>query len=114
MDTKLDLEMITFKSQDLFRKWLHENHSLSPGIWLRLYKKTSGVDSINYAQALDEALCYGWIDGQSKKYDEVSFLQRFTPRRSKSIWSKRNTQYIERLSKAGKMMPSGYKVGCSL
>jgi uncharacterized protein YdeI (YjbR/CyaY-like superfamily) len=77
------------------------------GIWLRIYKKASGEASITYAEALDEALCFGWIDGQKKSYDEASFLQKFTPRRARSIWSKRNIEHIQRLTEQGLMMPSG-------
>src|SRR6185369_11298873 len=77
--------------------------------WLKFFKKNSGVQSINYDQALDVALCYGWIDSQLKSFDEKAYLQKFTPRRSKSIWSKRNVEYIERLMKAGRMKPAGIK-----
>jgi uncharacterized protein YdeI (YjbR/CyaY-like superfamily) len=78
-------------------------------VWLRFYKKGSGITSLNYAQALDEALCYGWIDGQSKTSDEKSYLQKFTQRRARSIWSKRNIEHIARLTEEGKMKPSGLK-----
>jgi len=74
---------------------------------MRIYKKASGKTSITYAEALDEALCYGWIDGQRKSYDEVSYLQKFTPRRQRSIWSKRNTEHIARLTEAGLMTDRG-------
>ena len=79
------------------------------GIWLRFYKKGSGIVSLNYAAALDEALCFGWIDGQSKSLDENSYLQKFTPRRARSIWSKRNIEHVARLIEEGKMNPSGLK-----
>ena len=78
------------------------------GIWMRLYKKGSGVASVTYAEALDQALCFGWIDGQKNSYDELSFLQKFTPRRKASMWSKLNISHIERLTNAGLMMPSGF------
>jgi uncharacterized protein YdeI (YjbR/CyaY-like superfamily) len=78
-------------------------------VWLRLYKKASGIPTVSYAEALDEALCYGWIDGQKKSYDEVSFLQKFTPRRANSMWSKRNVEHIQRLSKQGVMTPAGMR-----
>jgi uncharacterized protein YdeI (YjbR/CyaY-like superfamily) len=74
-----------------------------------MYKKATGIESVNHPEALDEALCYGWIDGQSKSYDEESWLQKFTPRRKKSLWSKRNIEHIERLRKAGKMTQAGEK-----
>lgn len=77
------------------------------GVWVRIYKKASGIPSVSYAEALDEALCYGWIDGQKKSYDELSFLQKFTPRRPKSMWSKRNIEQIARLKNAGLMTSSG-------
>jgi len=107
MKTKKDQPILSFQTQKKWRNWLHKNHKKSDGIWLRIYKKDSGVKTVTYSQALDEALCYGWIDGQKNKYDELSFLQKFTHRRKKSIWSKRNTEHIERLTKEGKMHPAG-------
>lgn len=74
---------------------------------MHFYKKATKIQSITYAEALDEALCFGWIDGQAKPFDEKSWLQRYTPRRPKSIWSKRNIKYIDRLTKEGRMQPSG-------
>ena len=76
---------------------------------MRFYKKNSGIETINYYEALDVALCYGWIDGQVKKYDENSYLQKFTPRRPKSMWSKRNKEHVARLEKEDRMKPSGLK-----
>lgn len=102
-----EYEIVEFKDQTDFRAWLDANHNNAAGIWLRIYKKASTIDTVTYAQALDEALCYGWIDGQRKKYDEISFLQKYTPRRPKSLWSKRNIEYIQRLSDAGLMSPMG-------
>ncbi|MDB5167276.1 MAG: bacteriocin-protection protein YdeI/OmpD-associated family [Candidatus Saccharibacteria bacterium] len=104
---KTDYEIITFKDSSMWRLWLDENHAKIDGVWLRLYKKASGVPTVSYAEALDVALCYGWIDGQKKSYDEESFLQKFTPRRTKSMWSKRNIEHIERLTEQGLMMPTG-------
>lgn len=104
---KPDYEIIPFKDSATWRRWLDENHTKLDGVWLRLYKKASGVPSISYAEALDEALCYGWIDGQKKSYDEDSYLQKFTPRRSRSMWSKRNTEHVKRLQDAGLMTPAG-------
>jgi uncharacterized protein YdeI (YjbR/CyaY-like superfamily) len=100
-------EILSFKTQKEFEKWLGKNHDKSNGIWLRLFKKDSGEKSISHAEALDEALCYGWIDGQANKYDDSSWIQKFTPRRPKSIWSKRNTHHIERLTALAKMKPPG-------
>ena len=104
---KADLKIIAFKSPQAWASWLATNHAKSNGIWLRLFKKDSGVATVTYAEALDEALCYGWIDGQLEKYDEKSWLRKFTPRRSKSVWSKRNIEHVKRLTGAGKMKPSG-------
>jgi len=101
--------MQTFKSSADFRQWLAQNHAASSGIWLRFFKKASGEESLTYAQALDQALCYGWIDGQKKPFDQQSWLQRFTPRRPKSAWSKINTEHVARLTKDGVMMAAGLK-----
>lgn len=104
-----DLPIIAFKSSKEWASWLAQNHTKSSGLWLRLFKKDSGVASVTYAEALDEALCYGWIDGQLDKYDEKSWLRKFTPRRPKSVWSKRNIAHIDRLTRAGKMKSAGRK-----
>ena len=106
---KLDLEVISFDSAAQWEQWLGHNHANSKGIWLRFYKKGTGIASVYYAEALDVALCYGWIDGQLKKYDDLSYIQRFTPRRPRSIWSKRNIEHIARLIKEGRMKPAGLK-----
>jgi uncharacterized protein YdeI (YjbR/CyaY-like superfamily) len=106
---KNNLEIIPFKTPKEWEQWLSKNHSSSNGIWLRFFKKDSGIKTVTYKQALDEALCYGWIDGQAKSFDEKSWIQKFTPRRKKSIWSKRNIEHIERLLKLGKMRPAGLK-----
>lgn len=105
--TKTDDPIVFFPSPAEWRKWLKENHASHSGVWLRMYKKATKVESPTYAEALDEALCYGWIDGQKKSYDEDSWIQRFVPRRPKSAWSKINRDHIERLSKAGKMRKAG-------
>jgi uncharacterized protein YdeI (YjbR/CyaY-like superfamily) len=96
-----------FATSRAWRAWLTKNAAKSDGLWVRFYKKGSGVKTITYAEALDEALCFGWIDTQVKKYDEKSYLQKFTPRRSKSIWSKRNREHIARLIKEKRMTPAG-------
>ena len=101
------LNILSFKTASAFEKWLAKNHDKVDGIWLRLFKKDSGEHSVTYKQAVDEALCYGWTDGQVKSYDEKSWIQKFTPRRSKSIWSKKNTENIDRLTSLGKMRPAG-------
>ena len=100
-------EVVTFASPRDFRDWLTENHKKSDGIWLRIYRKDSGLATVTYAQALDQVLCFGWIDGQKKPFDAQSWLQKYTPRRQKSGWSKYNTQHAERLIQSGKMTPAG-------
>jgi uncharacterized protein YdeI (YjbR/CyaY-like superfamily) len=99
--------IIIFENQKSWGDWLEQNHNQANGVWIRIYKKASGILSVKHAGALEEALCYGWIDGQGKKYDEVSYLLKFTPRRSKSIWSKRNIGLVTKLEKEGKMQPAG-------
>jgi uncharacterized protein YdeI (YjbR/CyaY-like superfamily) len=105
---KLDYAEKSFEDAEAFRGWLSTHHARVPGLWLRFFKKSSGEKTITYAEALDSALCFGWIDGQVKKGDERSWLQKFTPRRPKSAWSKRNTQHTERLIKASLMQPAGF------
>ena len=101
------MQTLHFKTADSFRDWLEKNHAGSEGIWLRIFKKDAHRKSLTYAEALDQALCYGWIDGQKKPCDDLSWLQKFTQRRPKSGWSKKNTQHVERLIKAGAMTPAG-------
>lgn len=101
--------IILFKTQKDWEAWLDEHHASSSGVWLQLAKKASGISSVNYAEALDVALCYGWIDGQKKSYDEGSWLQKFTPRRPKSIWSKINREKVQQLIASGRMKPAGLK-----
>ena len=102
-------EIKSFPTAAKFRVWLEKNHARSDGFWLRFFKKASGEKSIPYAGAVDVALCFGWIDGQVKKYDEKSWLQRYTPRRPRSLWSKINTGHAERLILEGRMTPAGLK-----
>ena len=90
-------------------EWLAANHATSDGIWLHIFNKESGEKTVTYAEALDEALCYGWIDGQKKKVDPGSWVQKFTPRRARSIWSRRNIEHIERLTSEKRMKPAGLK-----
>jgi uncharacterized protein YdeI (YjbR/CyaY-like superfamily) len=99
----------SFESPRAFRAWLTKNHKRSEGIWLRIYKKHSGVATVTYAEALDQALCYGWIDGQKQPHDTQSWLQKFTPRRPNSGWSKNNTKHAERLIKSGAMTAAGLR-----
>ena len=91
-----------------WRAWLVEHHETSPGVRLVLHKKGGGVTELTYAAALDEALCFGWIDGQSKRFDEDYTLQAFTPRRARSVWSQVNVENVARLIEAGRMRPSGH------
>lgn len=103
----VEFSVIILKTPEAWRAWLEKHHNTEQGVWFTFFKKASGKQGITYAQALDEALCYGWIDGQVKKNDEDSWLQKFTPRRIRSMWSHRNTQYVTRLIEEGKMTPAG-------
>ncbi len=96
-----------FKTQAAFAAWLGKHHARETEIWLRVYKKDSGVPSVTCPQALEVALCWGWIDAIRKGLDDKSFLQRYTPRRAKSMWSQVNRDHIARLTKAGLMQPPG-------
>jgi uncharacterized protein YdeI (YjbR/CyaY-like superfamily) len=98
----------SFSTPSKWRQWLAMNHAKSTGVWLRMFRKNSGEKTISHDEALDEALCYGWIDGQADKYDEKSWIQKFTPRRSKSVWSKRNRERVEMLIKEKRMKPAGF------
>jgi uncharacterized protein YdeI (YjbR/CyaY-like superfamily) len=98
-----------FKDEAAFERWLRVHHDREPELWLKIYKKGSGVPTVTYAQALDVALCWGWIDGLKKSFDDQAFLQRFSPRRPKSVWSQINRDHIARLKKAGRMTPHGQK-----
>lgn len=105
--TTIDLPIHFFEKPSQWNNWLEKNYTETSGIWLRLYKKNSDITSITHDEALDEALCYGWIDGQVKPYDEKSWLQKFTPRRARSMWSKKNREHVARLTATGKMKPAG-------
>jgi uncharacterized protein YdeI (YjbR/CyaY-like superfamily) len=104
-----DLPVMEFKTPEKWEIWLSKNYGRDDGVWFRFYKKGSGKAKVNYAQALDVALCYGWIDGQVKSYDAESWLQKYTPRRSRSMWSRINTGHVQRLIKEGRMRPAGLK-----
>jgi len=97
----------TFERAEEWRRWLTKYHASSSGVWIRIFKRGSGVKTVSYAEALDEALCFGWIDGQKDAYDATSWLQKFTPRRSKSVWSKRNREHIARLIGENRMTAAG-------
>jgi uncharacterized protein YdeI (YjbR/CyaY-like superfamily) len=98
-----------FRREAAFEAWLRANHAHETEIWLRIYKKGSGTPTVTHPQALDVALCWGWIDGLRKAFDGDSFLQRFTPRRAKSLWSQVNRQHVSRLTAAGRMKPPGQR-----
>jgi uncharacterized protein YdeI (YjbR/CyaY-like superfamily) len=104
-----ELPIQTFEGKKDWAVWLGKNHSTSSGVWLKLARKASGIQSVTYDEALEVALCYGWIDGQRKSHDETSFLQKFTRRGPRSIWSKINTEKALRLIESGKMKPAGLK-----
>lgn len=102
-----DPKTMVFPSQAKFRAWLDKNHTKALEIWLKLAKKNSGIKTVSYQEAVEVALCYGWIDGLMRSLDEDYYIQRFTPRRTKSKWSKINRAKVEELIKAGKMTPAG-------
>jgi uncharacterized protein YdeI (YjbR/CyaY-like superfamily) len=99
----------TFRTEAAFESWMRKNHLRESEVWLRIYKTASAVPSITIAEALDVVLCWGWIDGIRKAFDERSYLQRYTPRRAKSIWSQINRNHVVRLTKAGRMTPHGQR-----
>ena len=98
-----------FRTEAAFAAWMKANHARETEIWLRIHKKGSGLPTVTPAQALDVALCWGWIDGIRKAFDERSFLQRYTPRRARSIWSQINRDHVARLTAAGRMTPHGQR-----
>ena len=100
---------IAFESAEAWEAWLAEHHDKADGIWLKFAKKGTGARSVMYDEALEVALCYGWIDGQSRRLDETWYLQRFTPRRAQSVWSKRNREKVAALIEAGRMQPAGLR-----
>jgi uncharacterized protein YdeI (YjbR/CyaY-like superfamily) len=106
---RADLPVIPFASRDAWASWLQERHATSDGLWLKLAKKGSGIDTVTYAEALEVALCYGWIDGQKASFDDRYWLQRFTPRRARSKWSKINRQKATILIEKGEMKPAGLR-----
>lgn len=101
------LPIAAFPSQPAWTTWLEDNHPTSPGVWLRLAKKGSPTPSVTYAEAVESALCYGWIDGQKDSHDDLAWLQKFTPRGPRSIWSKINRERIDALITSGRMRPAG-------
>jgi uncharacterized protein YdeI (YjbR/CyaY-like superfamily) len=109
MINSTELSTLPFESKKKFEDWLAKKHDKSTGLWLKIAKKATGISTVTYAEALDVALCYGWIDGQKGSFDEQYFLQKFTPRRPKSIWSKINVEKVEGLIASGEMKPAGLK-----
>jgi uncharacterized protein YdeI (YjbR/CyaY-like superfamily) len=104
-----DLPVLPFASKKKWADWLARQYDKSSGLWLKLAKKGSGTPSVTYDEAVEVALCYGWIDGQKKGFDEKYWLQKFTPRGARSIWSKINTGRVEKLIKSGEMKPPGLR-----
>ena len=102
-----DLPLLLVESQSAWEDWLEQNHAEAKGIWLQIAKKGQSVTSVSYAEAVESGLCYGWIDGQKKTFDEKYYLQRFTPRRPKSIWSQANVKKVSQLIESGRMKPAG-------
>ena len=106
-ETRTELPVRSFASEAAFEKWLRTNHTHSPGLWLRFFKKSAARKALEHEGALDVALCYGWINGQLKKFDNGSYLHKFTPRGARSVWSKVNREHVERLTKENRMRPAG-------
>jgi uncharacterized protein YdeI (YjbR/CyaY-like superfamily) len=107
MTSKSELPILECRSQVEWGDWLEQNHGQAPGVWLMFAKKGSGATTVTYAEAVEEALCYGWIDGQAARHDESYYLQRFTPRRRRSNWSQLNCRRAERLIAQKRMKPAG-------
>ena len=101
--------VIAFESQAAWEEWLAEHHATSGGVWVKMAKKASGIPTVTHAEALESALCYGWIDSRRDRLDDRWFVQRFTPRRSRSNWSKVNRDKAEQLIEEGRMRPAGLR-----
>lgn len=106
---KPELPIIPFASRNAWEAWLEEHATTSEGLWLKLAKKGSGIDTVSFAEALEVALCYGWIDARSAGFDDRFWLLRFTPRWPKSKWSKGNRGKLMRLIEEGRMRPAGLR-----
>jgi uncharacterized protein YdeI (YjbR/CyaY-like superfamily) len=102
------LPTIPFADAVEWERWLEDNHEVAGGVWIKMAKKGTGIESVRYPEVLDTALCFGWIDGRREALDERYFLQRFTPRRPRSRWSRINREKVERLTGAGRMRPRGH------
>jgi uncharacterized protein YdeI (YjbR/CyaY-like superfamily) len=102
-----DLPVLEFATQADLEEWLEREHATAPGIYVRLAKKGAGVPSVTYAEVVESCLCFGWIDGISRRLDDRFYVQRITPRRKRSVWSKKNVEAVAALTEAGRMRPSG-------
>lgn len=109
MSTKPDSQIVSFASQHEWEAWLADHHSTSSGLWLKIAKQSSSIQTVSHLEALDVALCYGWIDAQRDKFDSDYFLQRFTPRTSRSRWSKINRGKATKLMEQGRMQAAGLR-----
>jgi uncharacterized protein YdeI (YjbR/CyaY-like superfamily) len=107
--TKDQEPVLSFASKDTWESWLTSHHASSAGLWLKIAKKDVGVCTVSYPEALEVALCFGWIDGQKAALDDIHWLQRFTPRRARSKWSKINRDKAQALIEAGQMRPAGLR-----
>ena len=102
-----DLPILEFADRTAWERWLDTEHATAPGVWIKIARKASGIATVTHAEALEEALCYGWIDGQRAPHDDTHFLQRFTPRRPRSKWSQVNRDKVTKLIEQGRMKPAG-------
>jgi uncharacterized protein YdeI (YjbR/CyaY-like superfamily) len=102
-----DLPVLSFPDQAALEAWLEAEHLTAPGMYVKLAKKSAGVPSVTQQEMVESLLCFGWIDGRANRLDDDFYLQRVTPRRAKSVWSKKNVEWIERLTTAGRMRPAG-------
>lgn len=109
MNNAADLPILAFPSQQAWETWLAEQHATSSGVWVKIAKSGTGIDTVSYAEAVDVALCYGWIDSLMRRFDDQYYVQRFTPRRAKSKWSKINRRKAEKFIAAGSMHPAGLR-----
>lgn len=107
MTPQPDLPIMEFRSREVLRAWLDQNHAVSAGIWVRLFKRSSGVDSVSFLDLLDEGLCFGWSESTRRAFDDQSYLQKFTPRRSRGTHSERNRKRVEELIRTGRMTQAG-------
>jgi uncharacterized protein YdeI (YjbR/CyaY-like superfamily) len=103
------LPVLFFAAPKEWKRWLHRFHAKSTGVWLHFFKKGTGIESLDHGTALDEALCYGWIDSQARRWDDRSYLQKFSPRRARSKWSKINRDHVARLTRDKRMQPAGLR-----